>query len=814
MKQPLLLLVAGSCCVVLAASGHLRASRVQAQHSDAVPSTSSQYRVVLDRYCVTCHNERLGTAGLALDTLDVERISDAAEVWEKVAGKLRAGAMPPVGMPRPDKALSDALASWLESALDRAAAANPNPGASTIHRLNRAEYANAIRDLVGLDINVQELLPTDDASEGFDNIADSLSMSPTLTTRYLSAAAKISRLAIGNRAMSPTTETHYVRPDLVQEDPVSEDLPFGSRGGVAVRHVFPADAEYEIRIRLQRIQSEDIRGLGEAHDLEVRLDGVKVRSFTVGGQEKNWTADTDYALTGDAGLHFRLPVKAGARVIVATFYKKYSTLAEGLMEPSQRNAVTYNDTRLIQPGVATVSVTGPYDATAAGDTPSRRRIFVCRPASAANDTRCARTIVSTLAQRAYRRPVTDADLRPLLALYGESRNRRGFEAGIETALRGILVSPEFLFRVERERPDSTPGSAHDVTDMELASRLSFFLWSSIPDDELLRTATRRRLRVPGVLEQQARRMLADARSQSLVTNFAGQWLQLRNVSGWVPDLAAAPTFDGNLRQAFLRETELFFESIVREDRSVLDLLNANYTFLNERLARHYGIPDVYGVHFRRVTLPDERRRGLLGQGSILMVTSYPNRTSPVLRGKFILENILGTPPPPPPPNVPELKEGTGDGKILPMRQRMELHRANPACAVCHARMDPLGFAFENFDVVGGWRATDESGTTIDASGTLPDGTTFRGPVELRKALAGHHEEFVGTLTRKLLTYALGRGVEYFDAPGVRTIKRQAARDDYRFSSLIVGIVKSTAFRMRRTGDPETRLAAVPLAPVR
>ena len=814
MKQPLLLLVAGGVCVVWAASGHVHASGAHAQRSDASPSIAAQSRGILNRYCVTCHNERQRTAGLTLDTTDVERINDAAEVWEKVAGKLRAGAMPPVGMPRPDKALSDSLASWLESEIDRAAAAKPNPGESTIHRLNRAEYANAIRDLVGIDINVQELLPIDDASEGFDNIADSLSMSPTLTARYLSSAAKISRLAIGNRAMSPATDTYYVRNDLVQEDEVGDDLPFGSRGGVSVRHAFPADAEYEIRIRLQRIQSEEIRGLGEAHDLEVRLDGEKVQSFTVGGQEKNWTADTDYALTGDAGLQFRLPVKAGARVIATTFYKKYSTLAEGLMEPSQRNAVTYNDTRLIQPGVATVSITGPYEAKAAGDTPARRRIFSCRPTRAASDTRCAKTIVSTLARHAYRRPVTDADLRPLLALYGESRNRRGFEAGIETALRGILVSPEFLFRVEHDRPSSTPGSVHDIADIELASRLSFFLWSSIPDDELLRLATLRRLRAPGVLEQQVRRMLADARSQSLVKNFAGQWLHLRNVSSWVPDLAAAPTFDGNLRQAFLRETELFFESIMREDRSVLDLLNANYTFLNERLARHYGIPDVYGVHFRRVTLPDERRWGLLGQGSILMVTSYPNRTSPVLRGKFILENILGTPPPPPPPNVPELKEGTGDGKILPMRQRMEQHRANPACAVCHARMDPLGFAFENFDVVGGWRATDESGTTIDASGTLPDGTTFRGPIELRRALEGHHEEFIGTLTRKLLTYALGRGVEYYDAPAVRTITRRAARDDYRFSSLIVSIVKSTPFQMRKSGDPETRLATVPLASVR
>jgi mono/diheme cytochrome c family protein len=806
MTKRLVLLLAAWLCVTAGTAGQSGSVRT-APSAGAVGATgassASQGRSVLDRYCVTCHNQRTKVAGLTLDTFDIAHPERDADLSEQVAGKLRAGAMPPVGMPRPDPATVDVVATWLETELDRSAATRPEPGGALLHRLNRVEYANAIRDLLALDIDVTSLLPLDSATFGFDNIATGLSLSPNLTSRYLSAAAKISRAAVGRTLLSPGTETYEVPLDLVQEDRAGEDLPLGSRGGTVVRHDFPGDGEYEIQIKLRRTHQGLVRGVGEPHDLEVRLDGVRVQRMSVGkdggaSDDDSDTGGSSYSLTADAGLKFRLPVKGGPRTISVAFFKKRSILVEGLMDPAQRNHTTYDDTVIVQPGVDQIAITGPFAAKVAEDTPSRRRLFSCRPLRPADEPACAARIVGMLARRAYRRPVTAQDLQPLLRLYRDAAKREGFEAGIEMAVRAVLVSPEFLFRVEQDPVGAGPGTLYRIADVDLASRLSFFLWSSIPDDELLETAVHGRLRNPAELERQVRRMLADERSSALVKNFVGQWLHLRNVATWRPDPEIAPTFDDNLRQALLRETELFFDSIVDEDRNVVDLLTADYTFLNERLARHYGIPNVYGDRFRRVSLPGGLRGGLLGHGSILMVTSYPNRTSPVIRGKYILENILGSPPPPPPPNVPELKEPANEGRILTMRERMEQHRANPACATCHARMDPLGFALENFDLVGAWRTVDESHTPIDASGVLPDGTRFNGAVELRKALIGHADEFVGTLAAKLLTYGLGRGLTYLDAPTIRAIKRDAKAHDNRFSALILGVVRSTPFQMRRS----------------
>jgi hypothetical protein len=613
-----------------------------------------------------------------------------------------------------------------------------------------------------------------------------------LLERYLSAARQIVRLAMGIPDERPAPKTYEVSRFLVQDNQVSEALPFGSRGGIAVRHFFAVDGEYIIRIHLKtEYTGTRILGLREKHQLDLRLDGSRIKLFNVGGESARKESDE----TQPATLDVRIPVKAGSRLIGATFLKK-TWAPENILEPRLVNMETDDE-----PGVGAVTIDGPYNPTGPGETPSRRKLFVCEPkgGSAEQDT-CAKQILLTLARHAYRRPVTDSDTAILLKPYQAFRNK-GFDTGIRMAVERILVSPEFLFRIEHDAPNMAAGSAYRVSDLELASRLSFFLWSSIPDDELLDLAVGGKLNDPAVLEQQLRRMLADSRSKSLVSNFAGQWLYLRNVRSALPDLGEYPEFDENLRDAFQQETELFFESTLREDRSVLALLDANYTFLNERLARHYGIPDVYGNQFRRVTLKDENRRGLLGQGSILMVTSYAARTSPTIRGKWLLTNILGTPPPPPPPNVPSLKDRGDDGKILSVRQQMEEHRANPACAVCHARMDPLGFALENFDAVGKWRMTSGVGNTpIDASGVLPDGTKFQGPAGLRKVLLSHPEQFVDTVTEKLLTYALGRGLEYYDMPAVRKIVRQAASKDYRWSSIILGIVQSTPFQMRRVSS--------------
>ena len=737
-----------------------------------------------------------------LDNLDVENISEGAELWEKVLDKLRAGAMPPAGMPRPDRSTSDALVAWLETELAREATAKPNPGRPAIQRLNRAEYTNAIRDLLEVDIDGASLLPADDVSYGFDNIGDVLSVSTMLMERYLSAARKVTQLAIGDSTMR--SDTYDVHRFLVQEDRISEDLPFGSRGGMAIRHFFPLDGDYVIQIRLKRDYSgEEILGIHERHQLDVLLDGARIKLFQVGGEqdtpgsnaEKN---PVEYRRTADAGLEVRFPAEAGKRLVGITFVKE-TTVPEGIFQPRLAGIETkfWRDNSL---SVTRVSISGPYDAKGAGNIPSRRKIFTCRPAGSGDKEACAEQILSALARRAYRRPVTDADIQTLLSLYRQVQSSQGFEAGIGMALRAILVSPEFLFRIERDPADVAPDTAYRISDLELASRLSFFLWSSIPDDQLLDLAEAGELKDPAVLEEQVGRMLDDSRSQALVNNFAGQWLHLRNMRLVTPEQSVFPTFDQNLRHAFQRETELFFESMLREDRSVMDLLTADYTFVNERLARHYQIPNIYGNHFRRVTLRDEHRRGLLGQGSILTVTSYANRTSPVLRGKWLLENILGTPPPPPPPNIPALKDSGQDGEALSVRERMEQHRANPACASCHEVMDPLGFALENFDGIGQWRTTSEANTPIDASGVLPDGTRFEGPVGLRELLVSRRQQFVTTVTERLLTYALGRGVENYDAPAVRKIIQEATPSDYRWSSITMGIVKSVPFQMRRSPE--------------
>ncbi len=807
--------------IALAGLGSLEAAGPQTSGPNSQPA--SAYRAVLNRYCVTCHNEKLKTAGLLLDKMDVEHVSVGAEVWEKVIRKLRTAAMPPAGAPRPDQATYDSFATYLETALDRAAAAKPNPGAPAAHRLNRAEYTNAIRDLLATDIDVESLLPADDSGYGFDNIGDVLTVSPVLLERYMSAARKITRLAVAGPAIHPDVKTYNVSKFLLQDDRMSEDLPFGSRGGIGIRHYFPVDGEYVVKIRLKtNFDGAKILGIGKAHQLDLRLDGARVKLFTVGGEQKSKPGigstpqsafDLEgqaelqqYLQTADAGLEVRIPVQAGTRRVGVAFPRE-STVGEDAIQPSLADREGDN------PAVGSLTISGPYNAKGQSDTPSRRKIFVCRPAQSEprpagsgslgekDEESCARKILSTLARRAYRRPVTEADIQSLLSLYQAGRSEGGFEAGIETALQGMLVDSEFLFRVERDPDGLAPGGAYRISDLELASRLSFFLWSSLPDDSLLEVAVRGKLHDPAILEQQVRRMLADPRSKALVSNFAGQWLYLRNMRSVMPDLGEFPDFDDNLREALQQETELFFESMLREDRPVLDLLRADYTFLNERLARHYGVPNIYGSHFRRVKVADENRRGLLGQGSLLTVTSYANRTSPTIRGKWLLANLLGAPPPPPPPNVPSLKDRGEDGKILSVRQQMEQHRANPVCASCHARMDPLGFALENFDAVGQWRTTSGAAKTpIDASGVLPDGTKFQGPAELRQLLLSKPEQFVTTVTEKLLTYALGRGVEYYDAPAVRKIMRDSAPTGYRWSSLISELVRSTPFQMRRSRD--------------
>jgi len=752
---------------------------------------------VLNKYCVACHSDKMRTGGLSLQGADLADVPHKAETWEKVIRKLRTGSMPPQGVPRPDAATLDGLASYLEGSLDRAAAASPNPGHAAMHRLNRTEYANAIRDFLAIDIDPAALLPPDDESSGFDNIADVLRMSPSLMERYLSASWNISREAVGDMNISPATTTYRVRPDLSQDQHV-EGLPLGTRGGMAVHHYFPLDAEYVLKVRLWRNTFDLMRGMEDAHQIEISLDGKRVSLVTAGGKDdfvRMAQNPGDFGSELDKRLTVRIPIKAGPHSIAAAVILRSHAEKDDLIKPFLRTTIDGLDITG-DPSVDRMSVEGPFAATGPGNTPSRNRVFVCKPADAEQELPCARKIISVLLRRAYRRPLNDNDLETSLSFYQRKRNEKGrFDAGIESALQFILASPEFLFRFEGDPKDLAPGTVYQLGDVALASRLSFFLWSSLPDEELLSLASQGKLRDHAVLEQQVRRMLVDPRSDALIENFASQWLFLRNLKNFSPDPESFPDFDDNLRQSMGEETRLFFQSIIREDRNVMDLLNADYTFVNERLARHYGIPNVYGDQFRRITIESPNRRGLLGQASILAVTSYPNRTSPVQRGKWILTNVLGIPPTPPPPNVPQLKENGRTGMPLSLRERMEQHRSDPVCAGCHKVMDPIGFALENFDAVGHWRNTDE-GSPIDASGTLYNGTHVDGPGALQKMLAGNPDVFVGVLSEKLLTYALGRGVEYYDMPGVRGIVSQARARDFRFSALVLAIAESTPFEMK------------------
>ncbi len=745
--------------------------------------------VAIRQYCTDCHNRDDKTAGLVLDSIDADGIGKQPQMWEKVARKLRARQMPPAEMPRPGEATYAAILQSLEAALDAAAAAKPNPGrTSTFRRLTRREYQNAIRDLLALEVDASALLPADESSGGFDNITVG-DLSPTLLDRYVSAAQAISRLAIGRPTASPGGDTIRVRPDITQENHVA-GLPLGTRGGALIPYTFPQDGEYEIQIRLARDRNEEVEGLSEPHDVELLLDRQRVASFRVAPPPGR----KDFSAV-DAHLKARLAVTAGPKKLGVTFVKQSSALLETGRQPYQAHFNMHRHPRR-SPAIYQVSITGPFAAKGPGNTPSRERIFISRPQQPGEEEDCARRILAALVRRAYRRPATAADLQQPLELFRAARAEGDFEAGIEMALSAILVSPHFLFRIERDPPGATPGQTYRLSDLELASRLSFFLWSSIPDEELLGLAEAGELSKPEALKAQVRRMLAGERSRSLATNFADQWLHLRNLDSITPDLRLFPDFDDNLRQALRRETELLMESVVREDRSVLDLLSADYTFLNERLARHYEIPHVYGSRMRRYELDSSQHRGgLLRQGSILTVTSYATRTSPVIRGKWILENLVGTPPPPPPADVPALKDNTVSAS-LPVRARLAEHRASQACASCHKLIDPAGFALENFDAVGRWRTVEEA-QPIDATGGLPDGSKFAGVDGLEQALLARPDVFAGTLTEKLLTFALGRGVEYYDAPAVRKVVREAAAADYRFSTLIEGIAQSTPFQMRR-----------------
>jgi mono/diheme cytochrome c family protein len=820
-------------------------------------SAAAAAQAMLKTYCASCHGARLKSGGLSFDDLDVANAPAHADVWERVVRKLRAGTMPPAGRPRPDEPTRARFVSFVEAAIDRAAALDPNPGRTEpFHRFNRGEYQNAIRDLLATDVDVADMLPIDDTGAGFDNMAAVLKVSDSLMSQYLSAARKISRAAIGVAASAakPITASFDVPPGLPQYSHI-EGLPIGTRGGIVFRHAFPSDADYDLAIDLAGARAYYL-----SEDLELLVDSVRSHVFHLpGGKELNErspeaiaaeavvasmdpgtvesiryelaqrkpvaqiareyfapAAQVDAVATAMKGVApagrtvtVRLPIKAGPHELAATFRQTVRTEAESDRQPFEVADGGGGLMPISQPFVGSVRITGPFNAAGASELPSRRRIFVCHPARAAQETECARTILSTLIRRAYRRPPSAADVREVMAFYTAARrDGEAFEHGIELGLQRILISPHFLFRIEvpptsaavaRAVAATAPAPNYRISDLDLASRLSFFLWSSIPDDELLNVASEGRLHDPAVLTRQVTRMLADRKAGALTANFAGQWLRLRDIPDQAPDVYSFPDFDDSLRTALARETELFFDSIVRENRSARDLVDADYTFLNERLARHYGIRFVQGSRFRKVLLePDSPRRGLLGKGSILLVTSNAIRTSPVRRGKWILENILGSPPPRPPANIPPFPEKKpGQIQVRSVRERQAEHRKNPACAQCHSMIDPLGFSLENFDAVGAWRSRDEDLQAIDASGSLPDGTSFTGVAGLRAALMTHPELFVTTLTQKLLQYALGRELASYDMPAVRAVVREAAASDYRFASLASGIVRSTPFTMRR-----------------
>src|SRR5215467_9393161 len=785
--------------MALAGVAFLGAAAVPAENSassaaTAQPPTFDQHAVwgTWKIYCDTCHLGPKARAGVNLETLDLANLSSNGALWEKVLRKLRGREMPPPGAPRPDAATYETLVNAIEGERDRLIDARPNPGRPTLHRLNRAEYANAIRDLLALKVDVSELLPSDDAGYGFDNIGDVLTVSPVLLEKYLLAAGKISRAAVCDTTMPPAYQTYDVPRALKQDDRMGDAMPVGSRGGTSVNHFFPVDGEYEISLGLQRGRADEILSTGRERKLDLRLDDERLGLFTIpaSGRRANINTATG-RVDPEAGLRIRLPVKAGTHSIVAAF-EKDTVLQEGIIFRPRADAVQAHFE-----GVGSISISGPFDVRGPGATPSRDKIFVCHPSAAAEEQACAEKILATVAHRAYRRPIAADDLPQLIALYKQGAQTGGFESGVRLALQKILVSPEFIFRAELDPADAPRGGVHRLGDIELASRLSFFLWSSIPDDELLAVAERGELSDPSMLERQVQRMLADPRSRALVQNFVGQWLFLRNIPKMQPDITAFTYFDDNLRQALEKETTLLVESTLHEDRSIVDLLTTDYTFVNQRLAEHYGIEGIYGNEFPRVAVTDPKRYGLLGHASIMAVTAYPNRTAPTIRGKWVLEQILGTPPPPPPANVPALKFDENE-KVLTMRQRMEEHRVSPQCAVCHRIMDPIGFALENFDGLGKWRDT-EGEEVIDPSGVLPDGTPFDGPVGLRDILVSKKRDvFVENFTERLLTYALGRGTEEYDQPVVRKIAREAAAKNHRWSAIILGIVKSKPFQMIQT----------------
>jgi mono/diheme cytochrome c family protein len=788
----------------------------KAQPNSSLAAAAPDARQVFSQYCVTCHSDRLKTGGLSLERIDPSRPDEHRDVLEKVVRKVRVGMMPPAGARRPDAEVTRAFVTALETALDRVADEHPNPGRPLIHRLNRVEYGYAIQDLLDIEVDPVALLPPDESGYGFDNIADLLGMSPVLLERYLNAAGRISALAVGDPAAVPGNQTFIIRQDRSQDGHI-EGLPIGTFGGGMARVTLPLDGEYVITAKLFRTNLGAMRGLELPNQFEVTVDGARVHLVDVGGEKDHLAHLANPTVAGDEidnRLTARVPLTAGPHTIAVAWVQR-SAEPPWKLQPFTRSSIDTID-MTGRPHVDRFAVTGPFGATGPGDTPSRRRVFLCRPTTPTTEAACARRIISTLGRRAFRGQLTDGDRGRLMEFYERGRAARGFEGGIQLALQRILASPKFLWRVERDPEETAAGAAYRLSDSELASRLSFFLWSSIPDDALLDAARQGRLRNRTVLAQHVQRMLADPKSDRFVTTFAGQWLYLRNLKNQIPHSVDFPNFDDNLRQAFLRETELFVSSIVRENRSALDFMTADYTFVNERLAKHYGYPRIYGSQFRRVTHPDDRRRGLLGQGSILTVTSHADRTSPVVRGKWILDNLLGAPPPPPPPDVPPLKdaERTGKERVPSMREKMETHRENAACASCHRIMDPIGLALEHFDAVGAFRERDgqslsSAGTPIDASGQLMDGTEVDGVVTLRKALMRDPEIFVGALTEKLLTYAVGRGVAPNDMPTVRAIVRDARRTNYSFASLVSGVVNSAAFQMRMKGveserpDPES-----------
>ena len=815
-----------STCVYLIVSGLYFEAAAQ---QPALPSQLSPQRALLDQYCVICHNQaivnsapidneglqttQLRNLGLTLDTENVSNLAANPAIWEKVVKKLRVGVMPPPNYPRPDKDSYEGFRTWLESGLDQVAEARVDPGRTqAFHRLNQTEYRNAVRDLLDLEINVAELIPPDAPDQyGFDNNAEVLALSPVLVERYVSAAHKIAELAIGATPRGASIKTYDVPLNLIQDDRLNDELPFGSRGGTAVKHMFPVDGEYRITVNLQTNYVDFVRGYDLSHEMELSVDGEQVETFSFGGDAPGTPAPYSYAgnirgsddweefmmAFADKGFEVLVSVNAGPRIIGATFPREMWE-SEGVQQPrlfGYHLAVT--ELPDVNPSIGSIQIEGPLSATGPGDTPSRRRIFSCSPTSSDEEPACARAILSDLAKFAYRRPINEQDIAGLMDFYNQGHRESGFDTGIQFALERLLVSPDFLFRIEQDPVNAQPGTIYPISDIELASRLSFFLWGSLPDAELLDAVERGSLKQPAHLEEQVHRMMADDRADAFIGNFVGQWLYLRNLDGIYPDPARFPEFDENLRNAFQRETELFIDDQIRSDNSLLELLSADYTFVNERLAQHYNIPGIYGSRYRKVSIEDNQRGGLLGHGSLMMVTSYPNRTSPVLRGKFVLENLLGGPPPEPPPNIPALEETNEDGRLLTMREAMAMHRENPACRVCHAAMDPIGFSLENYDAVGKWRQ-QFAGQEIDASGLLPDGSTFDGPVGLKNLLLNRPDDFVGTVTEKLLTFALGRNLEYYDMPSVRSIVRTAAEDNYSWSAIILGVIKSTPFQMRRT----------------